>query len=82
MAIGPTSSPLYAIWGELPCTYHHTYHCLDSTSIRQAQVRVRAPDPGLGSLLGQDANTGTGRPPPGSRVRTRLLSLHDKPWRS
>jgi hypothetical protein len=70
-ATGPTSSLLYAIQEELPCTFHHTYHIFlnydsDNTSIRQTRVRVRALDPGLGTLLGQDANTGTECPPPGS----------------
>jgi hypothetical protein len=42
MATGTTglmSSLLYAIWDELPCAFHHTYHYfnnydLDSTSTR------------------------------------------------
>jgi hypothetical protein len=71
MAIGPTSSLLYTIRGELPSAFRHTYHHvnnydLKSTSIRQARVRIQALDPGLGSLLDQDANTGTRHPPPGS----------------
>jgi hypothetical protein len=50
----------YTIRDRLPCTFHHIYHCFnnndsDNTSIRYAQVRVRAPNPGFGSLLGQDA---------------------------
>jgi hypothetical protein len=52
------SSLLYAIQDELPCAFHHTYHYFynydsNNTSTRWAWVRVRAPDPGLGSLLGQ-----------------------------
>jgi hypothetical protein len=70
MATGPTRSQLCAIRGELPCAFHHTYHCSnnydsDNTSISQARC-VRAPNSGLGSLLGQDANIRTGRPSPGS----------------
>jgi hypothetical protein len=69
MAIGPMSNLLYAIRGELTCAFHHAYHCgnnydLDNTSIRQARVRIRAPDPGLGSV--KDANRGIEQPPPGS----------------
>jgi hypothetical protein len=68
------SSLLYAIRGELLCAFHHTYHCFnnndsDNISIRQARVRVRASDPGISSLLRQDANTGTRRPSPGSSQR-------------
>jgi hypothetical protein len=71
MATGLTSSLLYAIRGELPCGFHHTYHCFDNndsdnTSIRQARVHVQALDRGISSVLGQDANTGTRCPPPGS----------------
>jgi hypothetical protein len=69
MAIGPTSNLLYTIRGELPYTFYHIDHCfnnydLDNTSIRQARVQVGAPDPSLGSLLSQDANTMVKRPPP------------------
>jgi hypothetical protein len=48
----------YVIRDGLPCVFHHTYHCVnnydsESTSIRQARVRVRAPNLGLGYLLGR-----------------------------
>jgi hypothetical protein len=56
---GLVSSLLYAIWDELPCAFHHTYHYFnnydsDNTSTRWARIRVRALGLGLGSLLGQD----------------------------
>jgi hypothetical protein len=55
----PEISLLYAIRDELPCTFHHAYHYFnncdsDNTSTRWAWVCIRAPDPGLDSLLGQD----------------------------
>jgi hypothetical protein len=58
MATRSTSSMLYPIQDGLPCAFNHAYHCAnnygsDSTSIRQARIRVRAPDPSLGSLHGQ-----------------------------
>jgi hypothetical protein len=56
---GLVSSLLYAIHDEFLCTFHHTYYYFnnygsDDSSTRWAQVRVRAPDPALGTLLGQD----------------------------
>jgi hypothetical protein len=50
----------YAIRDTLSCAFHHTYHYFnnydsDNTSTRQAQARIRAPHPGLSSLLGKDA---------------------------
>jgi hypothetical protein len=64
----------YTIQRQIKRNGGSTYHCFnnydsDNTSIRQARVRVRSPDPGLGSLLGQNANTGTRRPPPSSSQR-------------
>jgi hypothetical protein len=52
---GLVSSLLYAIWEELSCAFHHTYHYFNNydsndTSTKWARVRIRAPDPGLGSL--------------------------------
>jgi hypothetical protein len=57
--IGLVSNPLCVIWGGLPCTFHHTHCCFINyssgvSSARWARVRVRAPDPSLNSLLGQD----------------------------
>jgi hypothetical protein len=52
---GLVSSLLYAIRDELPCTFHYfNNYNSDNSSTRWARVRVRAPNPGLGSLLGQD----------------------------
>jgi hypothetical protein len=97
MATEQMSSLLYAIQKELLCTVHHTYHYFnnydsDNTSIIQARVHIRASDPSLGSLLGQDENIGIIRPPPSSSqqpVQTpyrlqglKLVSspIHNKPW--
>jgi hypothetical protein len=84
MATGLMSSLLDTIRGELPHAFHHTCHCfnnydLDNTSIRQAQVHVRTPYPSLGSLIGQDANTGIERPPPGSSQQA-VRRPHHQPY--
>jgi hypothetical protein len=64
-------SLLYAMRGGLPRAFHHAYHygnnySSDNSSIRQARVRVRAPNLGLDSLPDQDADTGIEHPPPSS----------------
>jgi hypothetical protein len=53
------------------CFFHHAYYCVNnydsgSVSIRQARVRVRAPDPGLALFKVKDANTWIIHPPPSS----------------
>jgi hypothetical protein len=53
---GLVSSPLYTIRDRLPCTYHHTHRYFNNydtnvSSTTWARARIRAPDPGLGSLL-------------------------------
>jgi hypothetical protein len=65
-------NPLYAIRVRLPCTFHHihryfSHYGSDVLSTRWARVHIRAPDPGLGSLLGQDTDAGTKHPPPDQR---------------
>jgi hypothetical protein len=37
--VGPTSSLLYTIRGELPCAFYHTYHCFNNYDSDNASIR-------------------------------------------
>jgi hypothetical protein len=73
---GLVSGPLYTIphdtWVGLPCTFCHTdryfnHYVSVVSSTRWARVHIRAPDPGLGSLFGQNTGYRRGHPPPKQR---------------
>jgi hypothetical protein len=82
------SSLFYTIscdtWVGLPCTFRHVdpyfnHYGSDVSSTKWAQVRIRAPDPGLASLLGQNTEyrnrTSSSWSKAIARTRTILMTI-------